>query len=114
MRLITPPALTLPTGYLLIEPGNIDAERFGQLPPMRRCTPAPLSNADALMPRLIDLAALAPRQQQHLAQMLLEETASRQPPAICAWIDSALDGTALARHVARFLFGPDADGKPLC
>lgn len=100
-------------GYLLIEPGNLDPETFTEPPPMLSCTPAALCNADRLMPRLIDLAALSSQQQEDVTQAMRRETHSEYAPVICAWLACASDSAALQRHIGRFLHGPGADGKPV-
>lgn len=101
------------SGYLLIEPGNLDSGLFGPAPPMYRCTPATLSNADELTPRLIDLASLSPQQQEQMAQALWREGLGDRPPAVCAWLTCAREIAELARHIGRFLVGPGIDDSPV-
>jgi len=110
MQSISPPSEVIRNGYLLIDASNIDDETFAEPLPMLRCTPGLLSNADDLMPRLIDVASLSPEQQDDVTLALLRETTGNRPPVICAWLDSSTDIDALARHVARFLVGPDSEG----
>jgi hypothetical protein len=98
-------------GYLLIDPLNIDPDRFDATLPTLRCTPPSLANADALTPRLVDLAALSPEQLASVRRMIAEENLDLVPPVLCAWLGSTLPIEALARHIARFLVGPDADGR---
>ncbi|MEO6918401.1 MAG: DUF4123 domain-containing protein [Collimonas sp.] len=111
MRATLPPNEVIRTGFLLVDASNIDDETFAEPLPMLRCTPGTLTNADDLTPRLIDIAALSPAQQEDATAALLREAASSRPPAICAWLDSPLDAAALARHIARFLAGPGAEGS---
>lgn len=113
MRPTSAPLLTLTSGFLLIEPSNLDTETFAEPLPMQRCTPAGWSNADALMPRLIDIAALSATQQEIAGLALLGEAHANHPPAVCARLSSRLTVAELARHIARFLVGPAPEGGPL-
>lgn len=97
-------------GYLLIDPLNIDPERFDSTLPALHCTPPALSNADVLTPRLIDLAALSPDQRDSARRLVADEGLDIGPPVLCAWLGSATGIDALARHIGRFLVGPGADG----
>lgn len=93
------------TGYLLLDAATVDASRFSLPLPMLRCTPPSLSAADALMPRLIELASLSPEQRDSLLAPLIAETAQQRPPVVCAWLDCPLPGEALARCIASGLIG---------
>lgn len=98
------------TGYLLIDPCNLDEHSFREPIPMLHCAAAALTNSDGVMPRLIDVAALTPAQQDGLAEVLAEELRGERTPLVCAWLHCRLDAVALARHINRFLVGPGADG----
>lgn len=113
MRTFALPDGPLRDGYLLIEPGNLDQETFAETLTMLSCTPATLCNADQLMPRLIDITALSPQQQEDVTQAMRREAHSEYPPVICAWLACASDSAALQRHIQRFLHGPGADGQPV-
>lgn len=110
MRPMPPPSEPIRTGYLLVDASNLDDETFADNLPMLPCTPAVLSNSDQLMPRLIDVAALAPAQQDGLSDVLLRELSEQRQPAVCAWLDCAIDADALARHLSRYLVGPGPEG----
>lgn len=111
MHPIITPAAPIRSGYLLIDASNLDAQTFTDAPPMHSCTPAALTNAADLMPRLIDVRALSEQQQGDVTQALLREILCDRPPVVCAWLHSALSTDALARHIARFLIGPGSDGQ---
>jgi len=113
MRPTLPPSGVIRTGFLLVDASNIDDETFAQSLPMLRCTPGTLTNADDLTPRLIDVAALTPGQQDDVTIALLRETSGDKPPVICAWLESPLDVDALAQHIVRFLIGPGSEGSPV-
>lgn len=98
------------TGYLLIDPCNLDQYSFPEPLPMLHCTPAALTKSDDVMPRLIDVANLTPQQQHGLVDVMALELRGERPPVVCAWIDCALEGDDLARHLSRFLVGPGTDG----
>lgn len=102
------PDAAMRTGFLLIDAANIDGESFNDLP-MIGCVHRLLANSDSLMPRLIDLAALTPPQQDGLVEARQRELTCERPPVICAWINTLLDASALARNISRFLVGPGAD-----
>ncbi|OXI32744.1 hypothetical protein CFB89_15795 [Burkholderia sp. AU16741] len=101
------------TGFLLVEPATLahvpDLAAFD----MRACTPRVLAHREELMPRLIDLAALDWEGRRIATERWQEEPEVERPPAICAWIDSAVDADALAEHIARYLVGPGEDGQPV-
>lgn len=101
------------SGHLLIDASNLGAQTFAEALPMHACTPSALTNADALMPRLIDVGALSEKQQDDVTQVMLRETVGDRPPVVCAWLDSGLASAPLARHIARFLIGPGPDGQPV-
>ena len=98
------------TGYMLVDPSNTDDETFFDTVPMLACIPAPLSRSAQLMPRIIEVAGLSPAQQGSLGEILLRELSGERPPAICAWLDAAVDARALVQHINRFLVGPGAHG----
>lgn len=99
------------TGYLLIDPCNLDDYRFAEPLPMLHCTPASLTKSDAVMPRLIDVTKLTQPQQEALVEVMAVEVCGERPPLGCAWIKAHLTAPALARHITRFLVGPGADGN---
>lgn len=101
------------TGYLLVEASNLDDETFAEALPMLNCTPSMLYQSEQLMPRLIDVAALSPPQQDGLSEVLLREANGQRPPVVCAWLACTLNAKALARHLSRFLVGPGIDGAPV-
>lgn len=103
------PVAPIRTGYLLIDPCNLDEDNFPEPLPMIHCTPASLTNSDAVMPRLIDVAALTPAQQDSLPALMLEELRGERTPFVCAWLECEADAAALARHITRFLVGPDGE-----
>jgi hypothetical protein len=103
------PPGALRTGYLLIDPCNLDEYSLLEPLPMLRCTPAALTNSDEVMPRLVDVAELTPLQQDSLTEVMEAELHGERPPLVCAWLECAFDARALARHVSRFLVGPGAD-----
>ncbi|NRR32617.1 DUF4123 domain-containing protein [Oxalobacteraceae bacterium] len=110
MLTITLPDDPIRTGYLLIEPFRLDEESFAGELPMLRCTPNCLLNSDELMPRLIDVAALSPEQQDGLGLVLRRELDGERLPVVCGWLDCPKDAEALARHLIRYLLGPTPDG----
>jgi hypothetical protein len=112
MDTIIAPCGPIRTGWLLLDTSNLDDGTFAEAPPMLRCTPAALTQSDALMPCLIDVAALPPAQQDGLGEILLRELSGCRPPAVCAWLDCApgIDADALARHLTRYLVGPGSGG----
>ncbi len=104
------PVGTIRTGFLLVDPCNLDQYSFPESLPMLRCTPPSLTNSDEVMPRLIDVAGLNQLQQEGLAEVLSEELRGERPPLVCAWLDCKLSAGALARHISRFLVGPSVEG----
>ncbi|KVE44515.1 hypothetical protein WS69_04135 [Burkholderia sp. BDU5] len=120
MKTSPPPMLPVPdhqalptTGFLLVEPATLAHVPDLAALDMRACTPRVLAHREELMPRLIDLAALDPEGQRIAIERWQEETEVERPPAICAWIDSAVDADALAEHIARYLVGPGEGGHPV-
>lgn len=103
------PSGVVRSGYLLIDPCNLDEYSFSQPLPMLHCTPTALINSDAVMPRLIDIAHITPLQQDSLAEVMEAELVGERPPLVCAWLECPLGAPALARHINRFLVGPGAD-----
>ncbi|WP_230947407.1 DUF4123 domain-containing protein [Burkholderia territorii] len=101
------------TGFLLVEPATLAHVPDLAALDMRACTPRVLAHREELMPRLIDLAALDPEGQRIAIERWQEEPRVERPPAICAWIDSAVDVDALAEHIARYLVGPGEGGQPV-
>ena len=101
------------TGFLLVEPATLAHVPDLAALDMRACTPRVLAHREELMPRLIDLAALDLEGQRIAAERWQEEPEVERPPAICAWIDSAVDTDALAEHIARYLVGPGEGGQPV-
>ncbi len=99
------------TGYLLIDPCNLDEYSFAEPLPMLHCTPASLTKSDEVMPRLIDVTKLSQHQQEALVEVMAVEVCGERPPLVCAWIETHLTAPALARHIIRFLVGPGADGN---
>ncbi|MES2739397.1 MAG: DUF4123 domain-containing protein [Pseudomonadota bacterium] len=112
MRAVAPP-VPLRSGYVLIDPSNLDSETFASDLPMLPCVPPTMCSVDDMMPHLIDVVALTPEQQSMLGTALLRESACERPPVLCAWLDSTEDATTVARHIARFLVGPGANGHLL-
>lgn len=98
------------TGYLLIDPCNLDEYSFPVQLPMLHCTPASLTKSDDVMPRLVDVTKLSQQQQEALIEVMVVEVRGERPPLVCAWIETHLTAPALARHICRFLVGPGADG----
>lgn len=101
------------TGFLLVEPATLAHVPDLAALDMRACTPRVLAHREELMPRLIDLAALDLEGQRIATERWQEEPEVERPPAICAWIDSAVDADALAGHIARYLVGPGEGGQPV-
>jgi len=99
-------------GFLLIEPTTADHEPFLQTLPAHSCTPRILSHRDELMPRLVDIASLDSEDQAQLSDLLVRETRADRPPVACAWLASEASIEELAVHIARYLVGPGADGRP--
>ncbi|MGY6239297.1 DUF4123 domain-containing protein (plasmid) [Burkholderia ambifaria] len=113
MQAVPAPAEALTHGFLLIEPATLaHVPALGALD-MRPCTPRVLAHREELMPRLIDVAALDEADQATVSESWDAETVGDRPPVVCAWLDSDLDGDSLVEHIARFLVGPGADGKPV-
>ncbi len=110
MHLYSLPELPIRDGYVLVDASNLSAETFDTELPMHRCTPASLTNADALMPRLIDVAALSEAQQASLTDSVRRDPASGRPPAICAWLESDAAAKTVIDHISRYLVGRNADG----
>lgn len=110
MQSIPTPSGPMTTGYLLIDPSNLDEETFAEALPMIDCVPAALSQSANLMPRLIDVAALSPAQKDGLSQVMSRELSGERPPIVCAWIECAQDVKSLVRNITRFLVGPGAAG----
>lgn len=103
----------LTQGFLLIEPTTLlHVPKLAELD-MRPCTPRVLAHREELMPQLIDLAALDDEACELAAECWTAETHVERPPVICAWFDSEADADAICEHVARYLVGPGADGKPV-
>jgi hypothetical protein len=106
------PAEGIHTGFLLVDPLNIVADSFPQsVPAMLRCTPAALTNADDVTPRLIEVVALSEAEQGMLPELMRYETSGERPPVICAWLDTPLDADSLIRHLGRYLSGRRPDGR---
>ncbi|MPV69209.1 DUF4123 domain-containing protein [Burkholderia sp. BE17] len=101
------------TGFLLVEPATLAHVPDLAALDMRACTPRALAHREELMPRLIDLAALDLEGRRIATERWQEEPEVERPPAICAWINSAVDVDALAEHIARYLVGPGEDGQPV-
>jgi hypothetical protein len=110
---ISTPIEHVRTGFLLVDPSNLDDEMFSDAVPMLDCTPASMGQSAHLMPRLIDVAALSTKEQDGLQEILMRELQGERPPTVCAWLECATDAKVLARHVARFLIGPGPDGGPV-
>lgn len=120
MKTPTPPMQAVPdhqelmtTGFLLVEPATLAHVPDLAALDMRACTPRVLAHREELMPRLIDLAALDLEGRRIATERWQEEPEVERPPAICAWIDSAVDVDALAEHIARYLVGPGEGGQPV-
>ncbi|WP_258181179.1 DUF4123 domain-containing protein [Burkholderia multivorans] len=118
MKTHTSPMLAVPdhqklmtTGFLLVEPATLAHVPDLAGLDMRACTPRVLAHREELMPRLIDLAALDLEGQRIVTERWQEEPDVERPPAICAWIDSAVGAEALAEHIARYLVGPGKGGQ---
>ncbi|MCR1771006.1 hypothetical protein B7760_04975 [Burkholderia glumae] len=101
----------LKTGFLLVEPATLAHVPDLAALDMCACTPRALVHREELMPRLIDVAALDEEGRRIVTERWHEEPAVERPPAICAWIDSAVGAEALAEHIARYLVGPGEGGQ---
>ncbi|MBR8314373.1 DUF4123 domain-containing protein [Burkholderia dolosa] len=101
----------LKTGFLLVEPATLAHVPDLAALDMCACTPRALVHREELMPRLIDVAALDEEGRRIVTERWHEETTVERPPAICAWIDSAVGAEALAEHIARYLVGPGEGGR---
>lgn len=101
------------TGFLLVEPATLAHVPDLAALDMRACTPRVLAHREELMPRLIDLAALDLEGRRIATARWQEEPEVERPPAICAWIDSAVDADVLVEHMARYLVGPGEGGQPV-
>lgn len=99
-------------GFVLIEPATIDHEPFLQTLDMHPCTPRVLAHREELMPRLLDVSSLDPDAQVQISDVLVRETSTDRPPVGCAWLASDASIEDLAHHIARYLVGPGADGRP--
>ena len=99
-------------GFVLIEPATIDHEPFLQTLDMHPCTPRVLAHREELMPRLVEVSSLDPDAKVELSEVLVRETSADRPPVACAWLASEASVEDLAHHVARYLVGPGADGRP--
>ncbi len=110
MHSIPTPSGAIDSGYLLIDASNVGDDTFADRLPMQRCTPPMLTQSGALMPYLIDVAALSATQQNDLGEVLTRELNGERPPIVCAWLDCDLGGETLARHITRYLVGPDVEG----
>jgi hypothetical protein len=108
---VTPEPLT--HGYLLIEPATLDHAPELEMLAMHPCTPRVLAHREELMPRLLDVSALDESARAVVTELWLSETDPERPPIACAWLESELDGAALAQHIARYLVGPGVDGNPV-
>ncbi|PCE26084.1 hypothetical protein BWP39_16295 [Paraburkholderia acidicola] len=100
-------------GYALIEPTTIGFAPYLRTLTLHSCTPLILAHRDELMPKLIDVASLEPDQQVALTELWREEPDPDRPPVVCAWIDSDWPLAELVRHIAHYLIGPGADGRPV-
>ncbi len=110
MHPIPTPSGAINSGYLLIEASNVNDETFADRLPMQRCTPHMLTKSSELMPCLIDVAALSASQRTDLGEVLTRELNGERPPIVCAWLECDLDVETLARHITRYLVGPDIEG----
>jgi len=99
-------------GFLLVEPATVEHEPILQALAMCPCTPRVLAHREELMPRLVDISLLEPEAQMRVTTVLLRETTANRPPVICAWLACDVDIDDLASHIARYLIGPGADGRP--
>ena len=109
------PALSQPLsrGYLLVEPATVQYEPFLETLAMHPCTPRLLAHREELMPRLIDVASLPSDAQVEVTDLWHAEANAERPPVICAWLDCDVGIDELAGHIAHYLVGPGADGKPI-
>ncbi|MGN6083272.1 DUF4123 domain-containing protein [Trinickia sp.] len=76
------------------------------------CTPRVLAHREELMPRLVDVSSLDSDAQAAISAVLIRETSANRPPVCCAWLASEASIDDLAHHIARYLVGPGADGRP--
>lgn len=109
------PALSQPLlrGFLLVEPATAQYEPFLEAFAMHSCTPRVLAHREELMPRLIDVASLSSDAQVEVTKLWLAEANAERPPVICAWLDCDVGIEELASHIAHYLVGPGANGKPV-
>lgn len=113
MQAAVPFSGPLTQGFLLVEPTTlVHLPELAALD-MRPCTPRVLAHREELMPQLIDIAALDDEARAVATNCWLAETSVERPPVICAWLDSEADADAMSEHLARYLVGPGADGKPV-
>lgn len=109
------PALsqTLSRGFLLVEPATAQYEPVLETLAMHPCTPRLLAQREELMPRLIDVASLPSDAQVEMTALWLAEANAERPPVICAWLDCDVGIDELASHIAHYLVGSGADGRPV-
>jgi hypothetical protein len=103
----------LSRGFLLVEPATVQYEPFVEALAMHPCTPRLLAHREELMPRLIDVASLPSDAQVEVTELWLAEANAERPPVVCAWLDCDVGIDELAAHIAHYLVGPGADGKPV-
>lgn len=113
MQIVSASSEALTHGFVLIEPAMLAHAPTLAALDMRSCTPRVLAHREELMPRLIDVAALDEAAQTVVTEVWSTEIFGERPPVVCAWLDSNLDIDSLAQHIARYLVGPGADGKPV-
>lgn len=100
-------------GFLLVEPTTlVHAPELAALD-MRPCVHRTLAHREELMPQLIDVAALDDKARAVATECWMAETRAERPPVVCAWLDSDAGVDAVSEHIAQYLVGPGAGGKPV-
>jgi hypothetical protein len=113
MQAVSLPGDVITTGYVLVEPSSAGYHPILKSLPTHVCDTPMLKDAEELTPRLIDMAALTPEQQETVSTALRQEPEAAHPPTLCAWLETEADIDRLARAIARFLIGPGPEGEPI-
>ncbi|NRR31230.1 DUF4123 domain-containing protein [Oxalobacteraceae bacterium] len=113
MQPISDPFAEMSSGYFLVSKPNFSTSLACDPLPMQACIPGDLVNFVHLMPHLLEIRALNPRQLEELKHLLRMQTEGKQAPSVCAWLLSSLDIEKLADQIARFLCVNDGNGAPV-